>query len=209
MEVYLLDIGTLQDNWPVLAALLVTAYLLGSISSAILVCRLFGLPDPRTQGSRNPGATNVMRLGSKPAAALTLAGDVLKGVIPVGIALAAGLPVFWAAAAGLFAFLGHLLPVFFGFQGGKGVATAFGVLFAIDWRIGLLTGAIWLLVFLPFRISSLASLAAFAVSPVLIGLWLPDAFWPMLFQSLFLTGRHHENIRKLLHGEEQGFRKRE
>ena len=138
-----MDFATLQDHGLITALLCVAAYLGGSISSAILVCRLFGLPDPRTQGSNNPGATNVLRLGGKPAAALTLIGDVLKGVIPVLAALHwLELPVLIAALAGWFAFLGHLFPIFFRFQGGKGVATAFGLLFALHWPTGLLTGAV-------------------------------------------------------------------
>ena len=135
-------------------------YLFGSISAAIIVCRLMGLPDPRTEGSRNPGATNVARLGGKKAAALTLAGDMLKGLLPVlaAHALQAG-PLVLALTA-LAAFLGHLYPVFFGFQGGKGVATALGVTFGLHWMIGLLTAATWLATALLFRYSSLSALVA-------------------------------------------------
>jgi len=122
--------GTLQDVWFWLVPLCIAGYLMGSISSAILVCRLFGYPDPRTEGSNNPGATNVLRIGGKPAAALTLLGDVLKGVIPVILARSLDMGPFVAALVGTSAFLGHLYPVFFHFQGGKGVATAFGLLFA-------------------------------------------------------------------------------
>lgn len=203
-----MDFATLQDHGLITALLCIAAYLGGSISSAILVCQLFGLPDPRTQGSNNPGATNVLRLGGKPAAALTLAGDVLKGVIPVLAALYwLDLPVLIAALAGWFAFLGHLFPVFFRFQGGKGVATAFGLLFALHWPTGLLTGAVWLALFAILRISSLASMVAFAVMPAAIAFWLPAAFWPMVLLSVVLIGRHHANIRKLLSGEELGFGK--
>ncbi|MDF1628905.1 MAG: glycerol-3-phosphate 1-O-acyltransferase PlsY [Alcanivoracaceae bacterium] len=203
-----MDFATLQDHGLITALLCIAAYLGGSISSAILVCQLFGLPDPRTQGSNNPGATNVLRLGGKPAAALTLAGDVLKGVIPVLAALYwLELPVLIAALAGWFAFLGHLFPVFFRFQGGKGVATAFGLLFALHWPTGLLTGAVWLILFAVLRISSLASMAAFIVMPVAIAFWLPTALWPMVLLSVVLIGRHHANIRKLLSGEELGFGK--
>lgn len=204
-----MDLATLQDHGLITALLCLAAYLGGSISSAILVCQLFGLPDPRTQGSNNPGATNVLRLGSKPAAALTLAGDVLKGVIPVLVALYwLELPAFIAALAGCCAFLGHLFPLFFRFQGGKGVATAFGVLFALHWPLGLATGAIWLTLFVPLRISSLASIVAFILMPLLTMRWLPlDTFWPMALLSAALIGRHHSNIRKLLSGEELGFGK--
>jgi acyl phosphate:glycerol-3-phosphate acyltransferase len=202
------DFATLQAHGLITALLCVAAYLGGSISSAVLVCRLFGLPDPRTEGSHNPGATNVLRLGGKPAAALTLAGDVLKGVIPVLVAVHwLELPLLIAALAGWFAFLGHLFPVFFQFQGGKGVATAFGLLFALHWPTGLVTGAVWLTLFAALRISSLASMAAFLMMPVVILLWQPETLWPMILLSLVLIGRHHSNIRKLLSGEELGFRK--
>ena len=121
--------------------MLPVAYLLGSISSAIIVCRLMGLPDPRQQGSGNPGATNVMRIGRKKAAAITLAGDMLKGLIPVVMAKMMGVPVLLLAMVGMAAFLGHLYPVFFGFKGGKGVATSFGVLLGFSWLIGGLVAA--------------------------------------------------------------------
>jgi acyl phosphate:glycerol-3-phosphate acyltransferase len=203
------DISSLQDNALTTALLCLAAYLGGSISSAILVCRLFGLPDPRTEGSNNPGATNVMRLGGKPAAALTLAGDVLKGVIPVLVAMQLGLGPLIAALTGFAAFLGHLLPIFFQFRGGKGVATAFGLLFALHWPTGLATGALWLAFFAITRISSLASMVAFIAMPIAIWLWLPAALAPMLLLSLTLLARHHSNIRKLLSGQELGFKKKE
>lgn len=203
-----MDFATLQDHGLITALLCLAAYLGGSISSAILVCQLFGLPDPRTEGSNNPGATNVLRLGGKPAAALTLAGDVFKGVVPVLVALYwLELPVLIAALAGYCAFLGHLFPLFFRFQGGKGVATAFGLLFALHWPIALATGAIWLTLFVTLRISSLASMVAFVFMPVAMALWQPAAFWPMVLLSAVLIGRHHSNIRKLLSGEELGFGK--
>ncbi|MCK5886562.1 MAG: glycerol-3-phosphate 1-O-acyltransferase PlsY [Alcanivorax sp.] len=201
--------GTLQDVWFWLLPLCVAGYLMGSISSAILVCRLFGYPDPRTEGSNNPGATNVLRIGGKPAAALTLLGDVLKGVIPVLVAYGLGLSATAAALVGFCAFLGHLFPVFFQFRGGKGVATAFGLLFPLHWPSGLVAGAVWLLVFALTRISSLASLSAFVVAPACIFAWLPQAFWPMLALSLVMILRHRSNLQKLLRGEELGFRKKD
>jgi len=137
---------------------IVGAYLMGSIASAVVVARLMGLPDPRTQGSGNPGATNVLRLGGKKAAALTLLGDVLKGVIPVLAARLAGLPETGVALVALAAFLGHLYPVFFGFKGGKGVATAFGVLVAGAPLLGLAILVTWLAVAFASRISSLSAL---------------------------------------------------
>jgi glycerol-3-phosphate acyltransferase PlsY len=203
------DLSSLQDNALTTVLLCLAAYFGGSISSAILVCRVFGLPDPRTEGSHNPGATNVMRLGGKPAAALTLAGDVLKGVIPVLVAIQFDLGPLIAALAGFAAFLGHLMPIFFQFRGGKGVATAFGVLFALHWPTGLATGALWLGCFAITRISSLASMIAFVAMPVIIWFWLPAALAPMLLLSFTLLARHHSNIRKLLSGQELGFKKKE
>ncbi|MCK5092187.1 MAG: glycerol-3-phosphate 1-O-acyltransferase PlsY, partial [Gammaproteobacteria bacterium] len=146
--------------------LIITGYLLGSISSAIIVCKLMRLPDPRTQGSGNPGATNVMRLGGKKAAAITLAGDMLKGLIPVAIAQSLDMNMLVISSVGLAAFLGHLYPVFFRFKGGKGVATAIGVLLAASWKVGLAVIITWLIVARLLRISSLAALIAFLLAPL-------------------------------------------
>ncbi|MQX53016.1 glycerol-3-phosphate 1-O-acyltransferase PlsY [Alcanivorax sp. PA15-N-34] len=187
----------------------VAGYLMGSISSAILVCRLFGYPDPRTEGSNNPGATNVLRIGGKPAAALTLLGDVMKGVIPVLVANYLNLGPLIAALVGTSAFLGHLYPVFFRFEGGKGVATAFGLLFALHWPSGLVAGGTWLSVFALNRISSIASLSAFVVAPACIFAWLSPAFWPILVMSLVMIARHRSNLQKILRGEELGFKKKD
>lgn len=184
--------------------LIIAAYLLGSVSSAIIVCRLMGLPDPRTQGSNNPGATNVMRIGGKKPAAITLLGDSLKGLIPmlVGHALGAGPAVL--AGIGLAAFVGHLYPVFFGFKGGKGVATALGVQFGLYWPIGLCVAAVWLFVAKVLKISSLSGLISMALAPVFV--WL---FWDekaLIGMQLIITGlliwRHRSNIRNLLDGTE-------
>ena len=180
------------------------AYLLGSVSSAILISRLLGLPDPRTEGSRNPGATNVLRLGSKPGAVLTLAGDIAKGVLPVLVARwILDEPVLLALAA-LGAFLGHLFPVYFRFEGGKGVATALGVLAAIDWQLASILIATWLVVAAVFRYSSLAALVTAAAAPVYL-FWLTGepvfvALGVVLAALLFF--RHSENIRRLLCGNE-------
>ena len=184
--------------------LIPVGYLFGSVSTAIIVCRLMGLPDPRTDGSGNPGATNVARLGGKKAAALTLVGDVLKGLIPVLIAHAmhAG-PVILAATA-LAAFLGHLYPVFFGFQGGKGVATALGVIYGLYWPVGLLTTAVWLAMALLFRYSSLAALIAILLTPLGF-LWLwpePAIIIAMCVLTVLLYWRHRSNIANLLSGKE-------
>lgn len=185
-------------------ALVIAAYLLGSISSAVVVCRLLGLPDPRTQGSNNPGATNVLRIGGKKAAAVTLLGDSLKGLVPMlaGHLLGAGPAVL--AATGLAAFLGHLYPVFFGFRGGKGVATALGVQVGLWWPIGLTVAAVWLFVAKVLRISSLSALVSMALAPLI--LWL---FWPQpallgmqLVISVLLFWRHRGNIRNLISGKE-------
>ncbi len=187
-----------------LYALVPFAYLLGSISNAIIVCRLMGLPDPRTQGSNNPGATNVLRLGGKKAAAITLLGDALKGLIPMLLAHLLQAPPLVFALAAMAAFLGHLYPVFFGFKGGKGVATAFGILFGLSWMIGSTVGAIWLFVAKVMKISSLAGLSAMALAPVIVW-W----FWPapelivmQIVMTLLLFWRHRSNIQNLLRGKE-------
>ena len=179
-------------------------YLLGSISTAIIVCKLMGLPDPRTEGSRNPGATNVARLGGKKAAALTLIGDMLKGLIPVLIAHALHASPTVLAATALAAFLGHLYPVFFGFQGGKGVATALGVIYGLYWPVGLFTTGIWLAMAVVFRYSSLAALTAILLTPLGF-LWLkPDmpVIIAMLIITVILYWRHRSNIANLLSGKE-------
>jgi glycerol-3-phosphate acyltransferase PlsY len=185
-----------------LAAL--AAYCLGSVSFAILVSRLMTLPDPRSYGSRNPGATNVLRSGNKPAAALTLLGDGGKGWLAVWLAwLVFGTPQA-AAAAGLAAFLGHLFPVFHRFQGGKGVATAAGVLLGFDWRLGLGTIATWAIIAAFLRYSSLAALIAAVFAPIaavfLLGFGVEAA--AVLPMSALLIWRHKQNISRLLSGTE-------
>ncbi|AFL75901.1 glycerol-3-phosphate 1-O-acyltransferase PlsY [Thiocystis violascens] len=185
--------------------LIAAAYLLGSVSSAIIVCRLMGLPDPRTQGSNNPGATNVLRIGGKKPAAITLLGDSLKGLIPMLVGHAVGVGPAVLAGIGLAAFIGHLYPVFFGFRGGKGVATALGVQFGLYWPIGLCVAAIWLFVAKVLKISSLSGLISMALAPAIV--W---AFWPervLIGMQLIITGlliwRHRSNIRNLLTGKEE------
>ncbi len=182
------------------ALLVVAAYLLGSISSAILVCRIMGLPDPRTQGSNNPGATNVLRIGGKKAAAITLVGDCLKGLIPLLLAHGLAQEPAALAATGLAAFLGHLYPIFFGFQGGKGVATALGVQFGLYWPVGLSVAAIWLFVAKVLKISSLSALISMALAPFILWYFWNDP-WLIAMQiviSLILFWRHRGNIRNLL-----------
>ena len=180
------------------------SYLLGSISTAIIVCKMMGLPDPRTEGSRNPGATNVARLGGKKAAALTLIGDMLKGLVPVLIAHALHASPTVLAATALAAFLGHLYPVFFGFQGGKGVATALGVIYGLYWPVGLFTTGIWLAMAIVFRYSSLAALTAILLTPLGF-LWLKPnmpIIIAMVIMTVILYWRHRSNISNLLTGKE-------
>ncbi|MGZ5012960.1 MAG: glycerol-3-phosphate 1-O-acyltransferase PlsY [Methylobacter sp.] len=180
------------------------AYLIGSISSAIIICRLMGLPDPREQGSGNPGATNVMRIGGKKAAAITLLGDMLKGLIPVYASNALGLPTELVAATGLAAFMGHLYPVFFGFKGGKGVATSVGVLLGFFWALGLAFMATWYLIYKLGKISSLSALVASALSPILAWLLVGDEaiVAASALMTVFLLWRHKSNIQRLLAGQE-------
>lgn len=184
--------------------LLILSYLLGSIASAILVCRVLGLSDPRAGGSGNPGATNVLRLHGKRAAIMTLAGDVLKGVIPVLLAKLLGQPAWVVAGCGLLAFAGHLFPVFFAFKGGKGVATLIGVLFASHWLIGTGFVLTWLLVAALFRYSSLAALVAALTSPAYT--WYVLQELPFIIchaiMVVLLFWRHRSNIRNLLNGSE-------
>lgn len=186
----------------------VLAYLFGSISSAIIVCRAMGLPDPRSAGSHNPGATNVLRIGGKKAAVITLAGDALKGLLPVLAAGALSDDSVVIALAGAGAFLGHLYPVFFAFKGGKGVATAAGVFGGLSVALGALLMLVWLAAALVFRYSSLAALMAAAVAPWLT-LWLlpgPGYFTMSLVVAALLFWRHRKNIHRLGAGAESKIR---
>jgi glycerol-3-phosphate acyltransferase PlsY len=184
--------------------LILAAYLLGSVSSAVIVCRVMGLPDPRSQGSNNPGATNVLRIGGRRAAMLTLAGDMLKGFLPVLAAQLLDAPPLLLAAVGLAAFLGHLYPVFFGFKGGKGVATALGVQFGLGWQVGGGVAAIWLIMAKLVNISSLSALVAMGLAPVVIWAFIgsPELILMQVLMSLTLFWRHRSNIRSLLDGSE-------
>ncbi|MDR3390958.1 MAG: glycerol-3-phosphate 1-O-acyltransferase PlsY [Sulfuriferula sp.] len=195
-------------------AVVVLAYLLGSLSFAVLVSRAFGLPDPRSHGSGNPGATNMLRTGRKSAAVLTLLGDMAKGWLAVSLAgyLSARyqLPEWVIYAAAVAVFLGHLYPVFFGFKGGKGVATAVGVLFAISPWLGLVCLLTWIAVFAITRISSLAALIAAAVAPLFGYYLLGDvvALAALSVLTVLIFWRHRANIRRLLSGEEGRFVKK-
>src|SRR5690242_9631004 len=185
-------------------AVIAGAYLVGSVAFAVVVSKLFGLPDPHSYGSGNPGATNVLRTGNKAAAVLTLAGDAAKGVLAVWLANRLG--AIWGDAA-LAVFLGHLYPIFHGFSGGKGVATAAGVSYALAWPLGVALLIVWAVVALVFRMSSLASLAAAAAAPPLGFYFLgngPEA-WALVPIALLLFWRHRANIRRLLVGKEPRF----
>lgn len=185
-------------------ALPLLAYLLGSVSSAIVVARLLGLADPRTVGSRNPGATNILRYGGRLAAALTLLGDVLKGVLPVLLARALTDEAVLLAATAFMAFLGHLYPVFFGFRGGKGVATALGVWLALSPGVALALAATWLVVAALTRYSSLSALVAAAAAPCYVAWLMPGVAYIALALAMgaLLVLRHRSNIRNLLAGTE-------
>lgn len=192
---------------------IIAAYLLGSLSFAVIVSRVMGLSDPRTFGSKNPGATNVLRSGSKAAAVVTLLLDCLKGYLPVALVMWFGHPYGLedgtVALVGLAAFLGHLWPVFFRFEGGKGVATALGVLLGISVWLGLATAATWLIIAVFFRYSSLASLVAAVFAPVYY-LLVDGVVWyaentialSIVVMSALLAWRHKENIQRLIAGKE-------
>jgi glycerol-3-phosphate acyltransferase PlsY len=200
-----------QTIAPILAVL--AAYLLGSLAFAVLVSRVMGLSDPRTFGSKNPGATNVLRSGSKPAAIVTLLLDALKGFVPVLLVKLYGRD--WGmgdgtmAMVGLAAFVGHLFPVFFRFQGGKGVATFIGVVFGIHWLLGVATGLTWIIIAAFFRYSSLASLIAAVFAPTFY-LLVDRAQWyaerpvamALFVMAMLLAWRHRDNIQRLMQGKE-------
>ena len=197
-----------------LIVLAIAAYLLGSLSFAVVVSRLMGLPDPRTFGSRNPGATNMLRGGNRWAAAWVLLGDALKGWLAVWLTAAVAIPMGAApqslAAVALAVFIGHGYPVFFGFKGGKGVATALGVLLALAPPLGLCTLIVWVSVMAVTRISSLSALCASVAAPLLGLLFLQGGLLRLtvLGMAIILLAHHHSNIRKLLRGEETVFRKK-
>ena len=192
----------------------VLAYLLGSLSFAVIVSKFMGLSDPRSYGSKNPGATNVLRSGNKKAAVLTLLFDAVKGCVPVAVLLqygaAYGLTEGVAAAAGLAAFLGHLYPVFFKFEGGKGVATALGVLMGISPILGLAVAITWLGIAWYFRYSSLAALLAAVLAPVYYAMAADGPLWDfngaifgmLCVMGILLVWRHRDNVNRLLAGTE-------
>ncbi|MGE4576583.1 MAG: glycerol-3-phosphate 1-O-acyltransferase PlsY [Candidatus Pseudothioglobus sp.] len=183
---------------------LMGSYLIGSISSAIIICKVAGLPDPRTQGSKNPGATNVLRFGGKKIAAFVLIFDGLKGAIPVITANYFGLSLFELTFILLFAFLGHVFPLFFGFKGGKGVATFLGGLIGINLLIGLTFAIIWLIVAKVLKFSSLAALIATILSPIYFYLITANLQAALVIGliGLFIIYNHRANIKRLIKKEE-------
>jgi len=184
--------------------LIIAAYLIGSLSSAIILCKLAGLPDPRSQGSGNPGATNVMRFGGKKLAATVLILDVLKGVIPVVIVQMISLDPSWVAATAFAAFSGHLYPIFFGFKGGKGVATALGGFIALSPAMAGLILLCWIIIFAISRISSLSAILAAGLAPV-FSIWMIEHSTTRVIitvMAIILIWRHSSNIQRLLAGEE-------
>ncbi len=182
----------------------VLGYLCGSLASAVIVCRAMKLPDPRKEGSGNPGATNVLRVGGKEAAALTLAGDALKGAVAVLLGHLLGAPPAVLAGAAVAAVVGHMYPIFFQFQGGKGVATAFGAVAALVYPVALLMGAVWVLAAMATRYASLASMAAAVVAPLfaLVFIRQPAYTLGLLIIAALLVYGHRGNIQRLRDGTE-------
>lgn len=198
-----------MDILPIQILMVLGAYLLGSINSAIIVSKAFSLPDPRGLGSGNPGATNVLRTGNKTAAMVTLAGDVLKGLLPV-----IAVDIFTAnttlvAATGIAALLGHMYPLYYRFKGGKGVATTLGVLFGFDWLLGITWIVLWLFTALVFRYSSLSALIATLLILIISWFWTEHIwlFASMVIITIFVFWRHRSNIQNLLNGTESKFGK--
>ena len=187
---------------------LLFSYLIGAISFGIVISHIFSLPDPRTIGSKNPGATNVLRTGKKLAALLTLLGDASKGALTVGLAQYFELPPLIVGLIAIATLMGHVFPIYYGFKGGRGVATAAGILFMFSWVMGLIVLAIWLGVFFIWRYSSLAAIIAASLSPV-IGFFYKIDFYELIATSiiaLILILRHIENIKRLIDGTESGFK---
>ncbi|WP_434017206.1 glycerol-3-phosphate 1-O-acyltransferase PlsY [Thalassotalea sediminis] len=182
--------------------MVVFAYLLGSVSSAILLCKLLKLPDPRTQGSKNPGATNVLRIGGKAAAATVLIFDVLKGTIPVWASYFLGIEPLYLASIAIASCLGHMYPIFFQFKGGKAVATAFGALLPIGLDLGGLLILTWYSVARVTKFSSLAAICAVSLAPLYTWLLKPLYTLPVLMLSVLIIFRHKQNIIRLIKGTE-------
>lgn len=184
--------------------LVILAYFVGSISTAILSCKMLGKVDPRTVGSKNPGATNVLRYAGKKAAFFTLMGDILKGLLPVAIGHALGLDWMWLGLVGIAAFLGHLYPIYYGFKGGKGVATALGVYIGLQPVVGLVVIITWLICALVFNISSLSALIATLLAPLYF-YWVTDSlplFIILITVTALIYWRHRTNIVEIIDGTE-------
>ena len=186
------------------------AYLVGSVSSGIIVSQIFNLPDPRTIGSKNPGATNVMRSGNKKAAIFTLLGDLFKAIFVLAIAEYLGFNDLIIVCVALAVLIGHIYPIFYKFQGGKGVATAIGILIALNFKLALIVASIWLLVFGIWRYSSLAAIVAAISAPIIAIFILRDQSLYCIafsFITIIILFKHQANIRKLLSGTELKFKK--
>ncbi|HGJ5873895.1 MAG TPA: glycerol-3-phosphate 1-O-acyltransferase PlsY [Arsenophonus apicola] len=182
--------------------MIIFAYLCGSISSAVLICRLIGLPDPRYHGSENPGATNVLRIGGKAAAVAVLICDILKGMIPVWLAYYLNVPPFYLGIIAIAACLGHIYPIFFHFKGGKGVATAFGSIVAIGWGLSGVIAGTWLLTVLLSGYSSLGAIVTAILAPFYVWWFKPEFTFPVAMLSCLILFRHHDNIQRLWRGQE-------
>lgn len=182
--------------------MIIFAYLCGSISSAILLCRLSGLPDPRHNGSGNPGTTNVLRIAGKGAAIAVLVFDVLKGMLPVWLAYSFGVPPLYLGLIAIAACMGHIYPVFFHFKGGKGVATALGAIAPIGWDLTGLMAGTWLLTVLLSGYSSLGAIISALIAPFYVWWFKPQFTFPVAMLSCLILLRHHDNIQRLWRGQE-------
>lgn len=187
---------------PLALIMIISAYLLGSVSSAVLICRLLGLPDPRAVGSHNPGATNVLRIGGKKTAAAVLLCDMLKGTIPVWSAYFLGIDSLMLGIIAIAACLGHMYPLFFHFKGGKGVATALGAIAPIGLDLTLMIMLTWLVVAVIFRYSSLAALVTVLLAPFYTWMIKPQYTLPVAMLCCLIVLRHHQNIKRLFSGTE-------
>jgi len=182
--------------------MIIFAYLCSSIPSAVLICRLIGLPNPRRHGSENPGATNVLRIGGKAAALAVLICDILKGMIPVWLAYYLNIPPFYLGIIAIAACLGHIYPIFFGFKGGKGVATTFGSIVAIGWGLSGVIAGTWLLTVLLSGYSSLGAIVTALLAPFYVWWFKPEFTFPVAILSCLILFRHHDNIQRLWRGQE-------
>ena len=187
---------------PLSLGMIIFAYLLGSISSAVLICRFLKLPDPRENGSNNPGATNVLRIGGKSAAIAVLLIDMLKGTIPVWISYYLTIEPLYLGLIGISACLGHIYPIFFHFRGGKGVATAIGAIAPIGWGLTGLLGVTWLIAALITRYSSLAAIITALIAPFYAWIFKPLYTLPVAMLCCLILLRHQDNIRRLIDGTE-------